>query len=157
MFSPREAQKDFLYTKMAALILALLVAGFFAVWSFNQGIQYGLIALSPARSVGRILRIDGDRYFENVAFEYKDEHLVRHTGVLRQRKRFALALVAGDDVGVLYFSFRPAVAQLERQLPRQAISFYILACCFFFHILVVTLLLRTLLKIRAHAAQDVYY
>lgn len=156
-FYPREARKDFLYTKMAVVVLLFLVACFFAVWSFQQGVQYGLIALSPVKSHGRITSVVEGTSLVTFRFRYDDEQLRRYEGHLYQRPGFALDLKAGDDVEVLYWSFRPEVAQLERNLPMQALSFYILVGCLLVHIATATFGLRTIRQINALAAEDVYY
>ena len=156
-FYPREARKDFLYTKMAVLVLVFAVAGFFAVWSFQQGVQYGLIALSPVKSDGRILSVDEGVSMVTFRFRYDDEQLRRHEGRLNQRPGLALDLKPGDDVAVLYWSFRPDVAQLERNLPMQALSFYILLGCALIHIATTAFGLQTIRQINALAAEDIYY
>lgn len=157
MYAPREALKDFLYTKLAILVLAVVVSGGIAVWGFQQGLEYGLISLSPVQSRGRIVRVEEQDRSVKVTFEYQDDKLFKRRGDLRQRKRSALQLNAGDDVSVLYFSVYPAVAQLEMQLSKQAISFYILLGCFFFHLATCILILRTIRQIRQHTADDFFY
>ena len=157
MFSPREAQKDFLYTKMAVLVLSLLVSGGIAIWGFQQGVEYGLIAFSPERSAGRIVKVEEKPDTIKVTFAFEDRRLVKYQGGLLQRRQFALPLKTGDDVDVLYFSHFPSVAQLELQLSKQAISFYILLGCFLVHILTATLIVRTVGQIKRHTAEDFYY
>lgn len=157
MYAPREALKDFLYTKLAILILALVVSGAVAVWGFQQAVEYGLISLSPVQSRGRIVQVEDQDRSVKVTFEYEDQKMMKRWGDLRQRKRFALRMNVGDDVSVLYFSAYPAIAQLEMQLSKQAISFYILLGCFFFHLAACTLILRTIRQIRQHTADDFYY
>ena len=165
MFQPREAKKDFLYSKMAVFVLAFAVAAFFAVWSYQQGVEYGLISLSPSKSSGRITSVDSEHWTVTFHFKYEDEQLNTRYGRLVQRnygsasRRMGLTskLSTGDDVSVLYLSFYPDVAQLELQLPKQALSFYILIVCFFVHIATVTLGLRTIRQINQHASEDIYY
>lgn len=157
MYSPREARKDFLYTKLVALLLFSLMGAGFAVWGFQQGVEYGLITLSPRQAQGRIIEVGEQERSIKVTFEYHDTDLVKHLGDVRKRKKFALQLDAGDDVSVLYFSLYPAIAQLEMQLSKQAISFYILLGCFCFHLVAGFLIMRTIGQIRQHASEDFYY
>ncbi len=164
-FYPREAKKDFLYTKMAALLLAFAVAGFFAVWSFQQGAEYGLISLSPEKSPGRITGIEEGERAIRFKFEYQDGRLNRYSGDFLQKnygpagRQIGLTsqLRTGDDVDVVYLSFYPQVAQMEKQLSNQAVSFYFLVFSFLVHIATTTLGLQTIRQINAHASEDSYY
>lgn len=157
MYYPREARRDFLYTKLAALLLLGFVGGGAAVWSFQQGMEYGLITLSPRQSQGRVVAIEERRDTVVVTFEFQDNDLIRHSDDLLQRKQLALPLRPGDDVSVLYFSAYPSVAQLEMQLSKQAISFYILLACFCFHLGAGFFILQAIRQIRRLAAEDRYY
>jgi len=157
MFSPREARKDFLYTKLAALLLFSLVSAVFAVWGFQQGVEYGLISLSPRQAQGRIIAVEERDFAVEVTFAYRDGDLVGHTGDLLQRKPPTSLLTAGTDVSVLYFSLYPSIGQMEMQLSKQALSFYILLGCFCFHVVAGVLIMQTIGQIRRHTTDDFYY
>ncbi len=160
MYYPREAQRDFLFTRATLLFVSMLVLSLMLFLSKDKGAPYALIKAAPVETIGQITQLEsvGPRDSStNVyyAFDHEGQHeegMVNNSSYVEDR-----GYTVGGTVEVVYSKWFPTVHNIKANLKTSSPNFYIMSISAGLMILCLILMFWTIHKIYAHKEEDRHY
>ena len=160
MYYPREAQRDFLFTRAVMLFVATLVLALMLFLSKDRGAPYALIKASPVETTGQVTQLESFGNWgtiTNVYYSFKhDEH---DQDGMATTSGYAGGPVyeVGSPVQVVYSKWFPSVHNLKANFNSGRWNFYIMSASAVLIALCQALMFWTLFRIYRHKEEDRQY
>ncbi|MGE7814195.1 hypothetical protein ACQKMW_12310 [Pseudomonas sivasensis] len=160
MYYPREAQRDFLFTRATLLFFAMLALALMLFLSKDRGAPYALIKAAPVETIGQIIQLEsiGPRDSStNVyyAFDHEGqrvEGMVNNSSYVEDRD-----YKVGGPVEVVYSKWFPTVHSIKANLKSSSPNFYIMSVSAGLMIVCLILMFWTIHQIYQHKEEDRHY
>ncbi|MGK9416808.1 hypothetical protein ACSSUR_11710 [Pseudomonas cedrina] len=160
MYYPREAQRDFLFTRATLLFVFMLVLSLMLFLSKDRGVPYGLIKAAPVETVGQITQLEsfGPRASSsNVYYTFshdgqREDGMVSNSSYVEDP-----GYEVGGPVPVVYSKWFPTVHSIKANLNSSSPNFYIMSVSLGLMILCLMLMLWTVHRIYQHKEEDRHY
>ncbi|MEB0048592.1 MULTISPECIES: hypothetical protein [unclassified Pseudomonas] len=160
MYYPREAERDFLYTRATLLFLATLILSLMLSFSINRGAPFALIKAAPVETLGHIIQLESlgpPASSTNVyyAFEHEGQRIegrVNNSSYVEDP-----GYEVGSLIPVVYSKWFPTVNNIKANLKSSSPDFYIMSVSIGLMILFSVLMFWTALQIYQHKEEDRHY
>jgi len=160
MYYPREAQRDYLYTRNIILVIFSAVAGLVASYTFDSAILYAAIEADPNKSLAVITQIDKNPRNSRaltIEYEFTKSNESRIEGEYKMYTDYESAPFIGDKFEVIYSGFLPEYNSRSSKHPDESMSFYIFIGNILFIIFCFFLVFSTGRKIQKLKESDKFY
>ncbi len=165
MYDPREAEKDFITLRIAALVLILGGCIVFAAWTVKDAISYGAIWISPMKATGEIVSYVELGRRSEITYVFTD-----HRGDLRQgtwlfvrpnaaAPCYSAALQAacdGYDIAIVYAGLFPRINRAVGAYASSA-DFFVFAGSVLIALFAFTFLIVMAFRYRQYSRESRYY
>lgn len=160
MYYPREAQRDFLYTRVTLLFFVMLILSLMLILSKDRGAPYALIKAAPVETTGKITRLEGvgprnastNVYYRFTHDDSEEEGMV-NTSTYAESPDYEI----GSHVQVVYSKWFPKVHNIQAVLESDSPNFYIMSISVGLMVLCSSLMFWTVHRIYRHKEEDRRY
>ena len=160
MYYPREAQRDFLFTRATLLFFFMLVLCLMLFLSKDRGAPYALIKAAPVETMGQITQLESvglrasstNVYYTFTHDGQREEGMVNNSSYVDDP-----GYVVGGPVPVVYSKWFPTVHNIKTNLKSSSPNFYIMSASAGLMILCLMLMFWTVHRIYQHKEEDRHY
>src|SRR5450830_306112 len=160
MYYPREAQRDFLFTRATLLFFFMLVLCLMLFLSKDRGAPYALIKAAPIETIGYITQLESLSAWASstnvyYAFDHEGqriEGMVNNSSYIDDP-----GYEVGSPVPVVYSKWFPTVHNIKANLKSSSPNFYIMSASAGLMILCLMLMFWTVHRIYQHKEEDRHY
>ncbi|WP_426133409.1 hypothetical protein [Pseudomonas sp. PWP3-1b2] len=160
MYYPREAQRDFLFTRATMLFVATLVLALMLFLSKDRGAPYALIKAAPVETTGQVTQLEaiGDwGTITNVYYRFKHDDLNEEGMVSTSGYAGGPVYEVGSPVQVVYSKWFPEVHNIKENFRSGSWNFYIMSASAALILLCQIGMFWTLRQIYRHKEEDRRY
>ena len=160
MYYPREAQRDFLYTRAALLFLAMLILSLMLSLSVSRGAPFALIKAAPVETIGHITQLESlSAWASSTNVHYAFEHEgQRMEGMVNNSSDVDdPGYEVGSPVPVVYSKWFPTVHNIKANLKSSSPNFYIMSVSVGLMMVFSLLMFWTAHQIYQHQEEDRHY
>ncbi|WDU62658.1 hypothetical protein LRS56_28770 [Pseudomonas poae] len=160
MYYPREAERDFLYTRAALLFLATLILSLMLSLSVSRGAPIALIKAAPVETIGQITQLEKLSAWASstnvyYAFEHEGqriEGMVNNSSYVEDP-----GYEVGNPVPVVYSKWFPTVHNITANFKSSSPNFYVMSVSVGLMLVFLILMLWTANQIYRHKDEDRHY
>ncbi|WP_338488626.1 DUF3592 domain-containing protein [Pseudomonas trivialis] len=160
MYYPREAQRDFLFTRAAMLFFVTLVLALMLFLSKGRGAPYALIKAAPMETTGQVTQVEDIGNWgaiTNVYYRFKYEDQNEEGMVSTSNYADSPVYEVGSPVQVVYSKWFPEVHNIKENLSKGSWNFYIMSFSAALIVLCQAWMFWTLRQIYRHKEEDRSY
>jgi hypothetical protein len=161
MYYPREAERDFLFTRATLAFFLIIPSLIMVLLSKGGGIPYAAIKASPLEEIGTITNIEiGNKYHPRtvIYYSFKIDDNKQVTGEYIQNKQNDNSeYLAGQKIRIIYSALLPRFHVVRASLESNSPDFYIFSTGIGLILLCLIFISWTISKIIKHKEEDHYY
>jgi hypothetical protein len=160
MYYPREAQRDFLYTRAALLFLAMLILSLMLSLSVSRGASFALIKAAPIETIGHITQLERlSAWASSINVYYAFEHEGQRMEGMVNNSSYVddPGYEVGGPVPVVYSKWFPTVHNIKANFKSSSPNFYIMSVSVGLMVVFSILMFWTAHQIYQHQEEDRHY
>jgi len=160
MYYPREAQRDFLYTRAALLFLAMLILSLMLSLSVSRGAPFALIKAAPIETIGHITQLERfSAWASSINVYYAFEHEGQRIEGMVNNSSYVddPGYEVGGPVPVVYSKWFPTVHNIKANFKSSSPNFYIMSVSVGLMVVFSILMFWTAHQIYQHQEEDRHY
>lgn len=161
MYYPREAERDYLFTRATLAFFLIIPSLIMVLLSKGGGVPYAAIKASPLETTGIITKIEvGNKYQPRtiIYYSFEPNQNKQITGEYIQNKQNDNSeYFAGQKINIVYSAWFPRFHVIQPNLESNSPDFYIFSTGMSLILLCLMFIAWTISKIIKHKEEDHYY
>ena len=161
MYYPREAERDFLFTRATLAFFLIIPALIMVLLSKGGGIPYAAIKSSPLETTGTITKIEiGNKYHPRTVIYYSfmlDENKKVTGEYIQNIQSDSAEYFTEQKISIIYSALFPRFHVIKSNLESNSPDFYIFSVGMGLILLCLMFIAWTISKILKHKKEDHHY